>query len=276
MRSNSTIAKPAGASDEFTLLGHKWFTSAPMCDAFLTLAYAEGDSSLSCFVVPRWWGERKNEGLQFQRLKKKLGDRSNASSEVEYRHARGVLLGERGRGVPTIIEMVALTRLDCCLGSAGLQRLATLQALNHCSQREAFGKPLVEQPLMRGVLADLALESEASVALAMRLASAFDAHYVSGDADEAQFGRLAVAIGKYFITKRTPALVAEALECHGGNGYVEASLMPRLYRQAPLNSIWEGSGNVMVLDIWRGMASGGADALFAELESTRVARSVRR
>ena len=277
VRANTTTARPCSASssgngEEFLLTGHKWFTSAPMSDAFLTLARIDGDEDLSCFLVPRWLPSgSKNDGLQFQRLKNKLGDRSNASSEVEYRDAFGILLGDKGRGVPTIIEMVSLTRLDCVLGSAGLQRQAAMRAFHHASHREAFGAPLIDQPIMQSVLADLAVESEANVAVAMRLASAFDAQYADSNQDEARFARLAVAISKYFVCKRSPAFIAEALECHGGNGYVEDSGMPRLFRQSPLNSIWEGSGNVICLDVLRALSKDAKAAalLFGEIDKAR-------
>lgn len=255
VRTNTTVARPI-EGQQYELRGHKWFTSAPMSDAFLTLAKIEGSEDLSCFLVPRWYHEKKNTGFQLQRLKTKLGDRSNASSEVEYDGALGILVGEPNRGVKCIIEMVSLTRLDCVLGSAALQRQAALHAVHHTSQRSAFGSVLSKQPLMRTVLVDLLVESEASVSLAIRLAKAIDVQY-NDDYDEAlrktesDFARIACAVSKYFVCKRTPTVVAEALESHGGNGYVEDSHMPRFYRQAPLNSIWEGSGNVICLDVVR-------------------------
>jgi len=251
VRANATTAVPlAGGDGAYVLRGHKWFTSAPMCDVFLFLAQAPG--GLSCFLVPRVLPDGSRNRLRLQRLKDKLGNRSNASSEVELADAAGLLVGDEGRGVATILGMVALTRLDCALGSAALQRAALVQALWHTRHRAAFGRRLAEQPLMRAVLADLALESEAATALALRLAGAVDRSQ-HGDEREAAFARIGTAIGKYWVCKRTPAMVGEALECLGGNGYVEESRMPRLYREAPLNSIWEGSGNVNALDVLRAL-----------------------
>ena len=244
VRANTTRATPAG-DGEYTLDGHKWFCSAPMCDAFLVLAQAPG--GLSCFLLPRWTADGKRNAFHLQRLKMKLGNRSNASSEVEFHGARARLIGEEGRGVATIIEMVHHTRLDCTIASAALMRRAVVEAVHHARHRRAFGRALIDQPLMRNVLADLVVESEAATLLAMRLARAFD----EGDRT---FARLAVAAGKYWVTKRAPAQVAEALECLGGNGFVEESILPRLYREAPLNSIWEGSGNVIALDVLRAIA----------------------
>jgi putative acyl-CoA dehydrogenase len=241
VRANTTRAESTGG-DEYRIDGHKWFCSAPMCDAFLILAQAAG--GLSCFFLPRWTPDGKRNGFHLQRLKAKLGNRSNASSEVEFDGAWARRIGEEGRGVATIIEMVHHTRLDCVMGSAALMRQSLAQALHHTRHRKAFGKLLIDQPLMRNVLADLALESEAATLLLMRIARAFD----EGDR---LFARLAVAAAKYWVAKRTAAHVAEALECLGGNGYVEESPMPRLYREAPLNSIWEGSGNVIALDVLR-------------------------
>ena len=241
VRGNTTRAEHIGG-DEYALHGHKWFCSAPMCDAFLVLAQAPG--GLSCFFLPRWTPDGKRNAFHLQRLKAKLGNRSNASSEVEFDGAWARRMGEEGRGVATIIEMVHHTRLDCVMGAASVMRQALVQAMHHARHRRAFGKALMEQPLMRNVLADLALESEAATLLMMRIARAFD------EGDRA-FARLAVAAAKYWIAKRTPAMAAEALECLGGNGYVEESAMPRLYREAPLNSIWEGSGNVIALDVLR-------------------------
>jgi putative acyl-CoA dehydrogenase len=271
VRSNTTRAEPLGAGGpggEYELVGHKWFFSAPMCDAHLVLAYA-GDG-LSCFLVPKWRPDGTRNAVHVQRLKDKLGDRSNASSEVELRGAFGWMVGEPGRGVPTIIEMVAQTRLDCMLGSAGLIRQAVVQAVHHGRHRRAFGKRLVEQPLMEAVLADLALEAEAAVALALRVARAFD-EAARGEEAGTNFARLATPVGKYWICKRAPAAVNEAQECLGGNGYVEEHIMARLYRQAPLNSIWEGSGNVQCLDVLRAMRRHpeAVDALRAELEKAR-------
>ena len=244
VRANTTRAESAGHG-EYLLDGHKWFCSAPMCDAFLVLAQAP--RGLSCFFLPRWTPEGRPNAFHLQRLKPKLGNRSNASSEVELHGAWARLVGEEGRGVATIIEMVQHTRLDCTIGSAALMRRALVEALHHCRYRRAFGRPLIEQPLMRNVLADLILESEAATLLMMRVARAFDE-------EDRSFARLAVAVGKYWVSKRAPMHVAEALECLGGNGFVEESPMPRLYREAPLNSIWEGSGNVIALDALRTIA----------------------
>ncbi|GAA3728397.1 acyl-CoA dehydrogenase family protein [Salinactinospora qingdaonensis] len=263
VRANTTRAVPTGDGD-YRLTGHKWFTSAPMGDLFLTLAQAP--EGLSCFLVPRVLDDGSRNALLIQRLKDKLGNRSNASAELEYDGATGWLVGEAGRGVPTIIDMVNGTRLDCVIGSAAGMRAALSQAVHHASQRYAFGKPLIEQPLMRNVLADLALESEAATALMLRLAGAAD-RAVRGDAGEAALRRLAVAAGKFWVTKRCAAHAAEALECLGGNGYVEESGMPRLFRESPLNSIWEGSGNVAALDVLRalGKEPAGLEALLDEI-----------
>jgi putative acyl-CoA dehydrogenase len=247
VRANSTVATPAG-DGTFRLRGHKWFTSAPMCDLFLVLAQAPG--GLSCFLVPRVLPDGTHNPFRIQRLKDKLGNRSNASSEPEFDETVAWLVGEEGHGVRTIIEMVATTRLDCVLGSAAGMRAALVQAIHHTRHRSAFGSPLADKPLMRNVLADLAVESEAATTLGLRLAGAVD-RAVRGDAQEQAFRRLAVAVGKYWVCKRQPAVVGEALECLGGNGYVEESGLPRLYRDAPLNSIWEGSGNVQALDVLR-------------------------
>jgi putative acyl-CoA dehydrogenase len=262
VRSNTTRAhRQADGSHE--LVGHKFFFSAPMCDAHLVLAQADG--GLSCFLVPRLLPDGTRNAVHIQRLKDKLGDWSNASSEVEFLGATAYLVGAEGRGVATILEMVSLTRLDCILGSAALMRQALVQALHHTAQRAAFGRKLVDQPLMRNVLADLALESEAAVALAMRVARAVDA--APRHPQEAALARLATAVGKFWVCKRAPAMVNEAQECLGGIGYVEENIMPRLYRQAPLNSIWEGSGNVQCLDVLRALHKEPAvrDALFTEL-----------
>src|SRR5713101_5649093 len=249
VRANTTRAGPTGADGEHVLTGHKWFCSAPMCDAFLVLAQAPG--GLSCFLLPRVLDDGARNGFHIQRLKDKLGNRSNASAEIELDGAWAVMVGEEGRGVRTIIDMVNHTRLDCVIGSASLMRQAVAQATHHTAHRSAFGKLLSEQPLMANVLADLAIESEATTILMMRLAGAFDR---AADPSEAHFRRIGVAIGKYWTCKRAIAVVAEALECHGGNGYVEESIMPRLYREAPLNSIWEGSGNVNALDVLRAIS----------------------
>jgi putative acyl-CoA dehydrogenase len=267
VRANTTRAVPvdeAGPGKAYTITGHKWFFSAPMCDAWLVLAQSEG--GLSCFLMPRWKPDGTKNPIEVQRLKDKLGDHANASSEVEFRGAYGVMIGKEGRGVPTIIEMVAQTRLDCMVGSAGIMRQALVQAIHHAHHRKVFGKLLIDQPLMKNVLADLAIESEAAVAFAMRVARAFDrsAH----DEHERLFARLATPIGKYWICKRTPPQVNEAQECLGGAGYVEEFIMPRLYRQAPLNSIWEGSGNVQCLDVLRAMqrTPDAVDAFLSELD----------
>jgi putative acyl-CoA dehydrogenase len=252
----------------YRLVGHKWFFSAPMCDAHLVLAQAEG--GLSCFLLPRFLPDGSRNAVRLQRLKDKLGNRSNASSEVEFEGAMAWLLGEEGRGVQVIIEMVQYTRLDCAIGSAGLIRGAVAQALHHAAHRRAFGKALIEQPLMCNVLADLALEDEAATALALRLARAFEA---GADSADAALARLATPALKYWICKRAPAVVAEAMEVIGGNGYVEESALPRLYREAPLNSIWEGSANVVCLDVQRAVRREppAIDALFAELSLARGA-----
>jgi putative acyl-CoA dehydrogenase len=265
VRTNTTRAA-RDADGTYRLTGHKWFFSAPMCDAHLVLAQAGG--GLSCFFLPRFLDDGSRNAVRLQRLKDKLGNRSNASCEVEFEDAIAWRLGDEGRGVAVIIEMVRHTRLDCAIGSAGLMRSAFAQALHHASHRRAFGKRLVEQPLMRNVLADLALEGEAATSLALRLARAFDA---SDDSADAALGRLATPALKYWICKRAPTVVAEAMEVLGGNGYVEESALPRLYREAPLNSIWEGSGNVMCLDVQRAAQREPAavDALFAELAHAR-------
>ena len=268
VRSNTTRAYPAGGG-LFELVGHKWFLSAPMCDAFLVLAQAE--RGISCFLVPRFAPDGERNAIRIQRLKDKLGDWSNASSEVEFAGAVGWLVGEEGRGVATILEMVALTRQDCMIGSAALMRQALVQAIHHTRHRKAFGKLLSEQPLMQNVLADLALESEAAMSLALRVARAVDA--TPRDPHEAAFARIATAIGKYWVCKRCPPFVNEAQECLGGAGYVEESILPRLYRQAPLNSIWEGSGNIQCLDVLRALKREPAtrDALFAEFATAKGA-----
>ena len=264
VRANSTRAEPIGKG-EYILNGHKWFCSAPMCDAFLVLAQAS--AGLSCFFLPRWTPDGRRNAFHLQRLKSKLGNRSNASSEVEFDGAWTRRIGEEGRGVATIIEMVHHTRLDCVIGGAALMRRALIEALHHARHRSAFGRKLIDQPLMQNVLADLAVESEAATVLMMRIARAFD----EGDRT---FARLAVAAGKYWVSKRTPAHVAEALECLGGNGYVEESAMPRLYREAPLNSIWEGSGNVIALDVLRAIKK-EPEALDRVLQEIRLANDPR-
>jgi len=266
VRANTTRALPVGSGgpgQPYELVGHKWFCSAPMCDAFLTLA--QTDKGLSCFLLPRHRPDGSRNQFYIQRLKDKLGNQANASSEVEFRGALAWMLGEEGRGVPTIIEMVSMTRFDCMIGSSSLMRQALTQATHHCAHRLVGGRVLVEQPLMQNVLADLALESEAALALTMRMAGALD---TPDDEHEAGFIRLATAIGKYWICKRAPAMINEAQECLGGAGYVEDSILPRLYREAPVNSIWEGSGNVQCLDVLRALSKepGVVEMLFAELD----------
>jgi putative acyl-CoA dehydrogenase len=272
VRANATTATPAGEPGLFALRGHKWFTSAPMCDVFLVLAQAPG--GLSCFLVPRILPDGARNTFRIQRLKDKLGNRSNASSELEFDGTLGWLVGPEGRGVRVIIEMVACTRLDVSVGSAALMRKALVEAGHHARHRAAFGGPLIDKPLMRNVLADLSVESEAATTLALRLAGAAD-RAERGDSGEQAFRRIGVAIGKYWVAKRAAGFAAEALECLGGNGYVEESVMPRLYREAPLNSIWEGSGNVNALDVLRalGKEPGTAPALLAELALARGADS---
>ena len=284
VRANATRAVPTG-DGAFALTGHKWFFSAPMSDAFLVLAQAP--RGLSCFLLPRFTPDGQRNRFFLQRLKDKLGNRSNASGEVEFDGAFARLVGEEGRGVQTILEMVNHTRLDCVIGSAGMMRAALAQAAHHCAHRSAFGKRLLDQPLMRSVLADLALESEAATVLMMRLARAYDGkgraglsgvqpgHRAAGNPsdEEAPFRRLATAVAKFWVCKRAAPHVAEALECLGGNGYVEESGMPRIYREAPLNSIWEGSGNVICLDVLRALHKEpqAREALLAELRLSRGA-----
>jgi putative acyl-CoA dehydrogenase len=267
VRSNATRAQALGG-DEYELVGHKWFFSAPMSDAFLVLAQAPG--GLSCFLMPRWRPDGSRNAFQLMRLKDKLGNWANASSEVEFVGAWAQRIGEEGRGVATILEMVALTRLDCMLGSAAEMRRALVEAIHHARHRHAFGKCLVEHALMSNVLADLALESEAATAFSLRVARAVDASL--HDAREAAFARIATAIGKYWICKRAPAFVNEAQECLGGAGFVEESILPRLYREAPLNSIWEGCGNIQCLDVLRALTREPEcrDAVFEELQSAAM------
>ncbi|CCW10495.1 putative acyl-CoA dehydrogenase AidB [Rhodococcus sp. YH1] len=262
VRANTTTATPQ-ADGSYRIVGHKWFTSAPMSDLFLTLA--QTGSGVSCFLLPRVLPDGSRNRIHIQRLKDKLGNKSNASSEIEYEGATGWLVGAEGRGVNTIIEMVNMTRLDCVIGSATGMRAATLRAVHHARHRKAFGALLVDQPLMRNVLADLIVESEAATTMMMRLAGATDR--ASTDPQEAALRRIALAVTKYWVCKRAPAHAAEALECLGGNGYAEESGMPRLYREAPLMSIWEGSGNVAALDALRAMVKQPetVDAFFAEL-----------
>jgi putative acyl-CoA dehydrogenase len=271
LRTNTTTATPAeggGSGAMYRLVGHKWFFSAPMCDAFLVLAQAE--KGPSCFFLPRWTPDGEVNALRLRRLKDKLGNRSNASSEVEFENAAAWLVGEEGRGIPVIIEMATYTRLDCAAASAGLMRQALAQATHHAANRTAFQRRLIDQPVMTNVLADLALEVEAATALAMRLARAFDHQE---DARESAFRRLMTPAAKYWICKRAIAVAGEAMEVLGGNGYVEESLMPRLYREMPVNSIWEGSGNVMCLDVLRALSRtpDAMDALRAELAPARGA-----
>jgi putative acyl-CoA dehydrogenase len=289
VRANTTQARAldrGGPGEIYELVGHKWFCSAPMSDAFLTLAQAPG--GISCFLVPRWRPDGTRNPFFIQRLKDKLGDHANASSEIEYVGTWGYLVGEEGRGIRTIIEMVHHTRLDCIVAPAAMMRQACMNAVWHAQHRSAFGKRLIEQPLMRQVLADLLLEAEAALALAFRVARSFDLAAGAGpgaDADlaagagpgagadvehERLFSRVATPVGKYWINKRLPELVYEAMECHGGAGYVEEGVLARIYRQAPLNSIWEGSGNVICLDLLRaiGREPATADALVTELRGS--------
>jgi putative acyl-CoA dehydrogenase len=252
VRANTTTARAlAGADGEYELTGHKWFCSAPMCDLFLVLA--QTDAGVTCFALPRILPDGTRNAFHIQRLKDKLGNRSNASSEIELHGAWAQIVGEPGRGVPTIIEMVGHTRLDCIIGTAAGMRWGVANATWHAGHRSAFGRRLADQPLMRNVLADLCIESEAATALAMRLARAYD-EAGSGDAAALALKRLGTAVGKYWVCKRGPGHAFEALECLGGNGYVEESGMPRLYREMPLSSIWEGSGNVMALDVLRALS----------------------
>ncbi|CAL9290779.1 acyl-CoA dehydrogenase family protein [Streptomyces olindensis] len=267
VRANTTSARPLAEDGAYELTGHKWFCSAPMSDGFLVLAQAP--EGLTCFLVPRVLPDGTRNVFLIQRLKDKLGNRSNASAEVEFDGTWARRVGEEGRGVRTIIEMVAATRLDCVLGSAGLMRQAVAQAVHHCAYREAFGGKLVDKPLMRNVLADLALESEAATTLALRLAAAYD----DGGEQERALLRIAVPAAKYWVTKRCPAVAVEAAECLGGNGYVEESGMPRLVRESPLNSIWEGAGNVQALDVLRALQRepGALDAYLREVGQARGA-----
>lgn len=272
VRANTTQARAAGAGGpggEYILVGHKWFLSAPMCDAFLMLAQAPG--GLSCFFVPRFLPDGARNPLRLQRLKEKLGNRSNASSEVEIQGAHGWLIGEEGRGVPAIIEMVTLTRLDCAVALAGQMRLALAQALFHCRHRRVFQKHLVDQPLMAQVLADMALDVEAATALVFRLARSFER--AESDDREAAWRRLMTPVTKYWVCKIAPALGYEAMECLGGNGYVEEGLAARLYRELPLNAIWEGSGNVMCLDVLRVLGRDGEAAASVLAELAEVGQS---
>jgi putative acyl-CoA dehydrogenase len=270
LRMNTTRAEPSG-DGAFRLFGHKWFMSAPMCDAFLVLA--QSPKGLSCFLMPRWTPEGERNAMRILRLKDKLGNRSNASSEVEFHGAYAQLIGEEGRGIPTIIEMGNYTRLDCCIGSSALMRQAVAQAVHHARHRTAFQKRLIDQPLMTNVLADLALESEAAIVLTMRLARAYDE-----DNEAAQvLRRVVTPAAKFWICKRTPFVTYEAMEVLGGSGYIEECIMPRLYREAPVNSIWEGSGNIMCLDVLRAIerTPNAAEMLLGELgdgKDTRLSR----
>jgi putative acyl-CoA dehydrogenase len=264
VRANITFAKKLNGGGEYEITGRKWFCSAPMCDAFLVLAQTE--KGVSCFLLPRFKPNGTQNPFYIQRLKDKLGNRSNASGEVEFHQSYAQIIGEEGRGIANIMEMVRHTRLDCAVGSAGTLRRAVAESLHHCAHRSAFGKLLIEQPLMQNVLADLCLESEAATAFAFRLARGFDESKTNEEART--FTRLATAIGKFWICKRAIFAVGEAMECLGGNGYVEESVLPRLYRDVPVNSIWEGSGNVQCLDVLRSMQKEPAsvEALFSELK----------
>jgi len=273
VRANTTRAFPLGAEgpgEAYEIVGHKFFVSAPMCDAFLVLA--QTNAGLSCFLLPRWRPDGTKNPMQVIRLKRKMGNVSNASSETELRGALAWMLGEPGHGVRTIIEMVAMTRFDCMIGSAAGQRAAVAQALHHCSLRSAFGALLNRQPLMQNVLADLVLENEGALALTMRVARALDSR---AEAHEDLLARLATPVGKYWICKRTPAHAYEAMECIGGSGVMEDSPMPRLFRESPVNAIWEGSGNIQCLDVLRAMKKSPevVDALFTELGRARGANA---
>ncbi len=252
VRANTSQAEELG-NGVWRVNGEKWFMSAPMCDAFLVLAQMPG--GLGCFLLPRIVDGGAPNGLEFRRLKKKLGNRSNASSEVEFRDSLGILIGGPGRGIQTIMDMVAFTRLDCAVASAGLMRVSLAEAIHHCRHRSAFGKKLIDQPLMERVLADLVLDASAATALVFRLASSFDR--ASANPSEAAYARLMTPVVKYWVCKLAPSLIYEAMECIGGNGYIEACNLPRHYREAPLNAIWEGAGNIMCLDVLRVMAKSG-------------------
>ncbi len=267
VRANTTVARPlngGGPGGEYLITGHKWFFSIPMCDVFLVLAQTDG--GISCFLFPRWTPDGERNSFRLQRLKDKLGNRANASSEVEFDGAWARLVGEEGAGLPAILEMVNHTRLDCALGSAAGMRAGLVEAIHHAAHRSAFGKTLIEQPLMRNVLADLCVESEAATFSALRLARAYD-DSIAGDERAEAFKRIANPVLKYWICKRESPHTVESLECLGGNGFVEESMLPRLFRQAPLNSIWEGSGNVQCLDVLRTMVTrpDALEAFFAEV-----------
>jgi len=269
VRANRSVAKPAGkpgAGQIYKLTGHKWFCSAPMSDGFLLLA--QTDAGLGCFLMPRWTQNGELNQFTIQRLKDKMGNWSNASSEIEFRNAESWLIGEEGRGVNTIIEMVSMTRYDCMLGSASLMRQAVVQALHHCANRDAFGKRLNQHALMQNVLADMAVESEAAMWQTLRMSASFDN---LEDESEQLLTRIATPVGKFWICKRTPPLVYECMECLGGSGYVEESTMPRLFRESPLNSIWEGCGNIQSLDILRALEKSpdACDAFFTEVERAK-------
>ncbi|MBK5921378.1 DNA alkylation response protein [Rhodothalassium salexigens] len=265
VRANATRATHV-KGETYELVGHKWFCSAPMSDAFLTLAYT--DAGLTCFFVPRWTAARERNRLFIQRLKDKLGNKANASSEIEYHGAEAIRVGAEGRGIQTIIQMVHHTRVDTTVGAASLMRAALVQALHFTAQRSAFQKRLIDQPLMQAVLADLALETEAAMLLAFRIAQAFDAA-AAGNAQEKAFSRIGVAIAKYWLNKRVVGVVHEAMEAHGGSGFVEDGPMARLYREAPLNGIWEGAGNVICLDVLRALDKDAEakDALVEQLKA---------
>jgi len=271
VRSNTTHAIPVGTTlgegAEYRLTGHKYFCSAPMSDAFLMLAYT--DHGLSCFLVPRWTPEGERNHLFIQQLKDKLGNRSNASSEIEFQDSWAVMVGEEGRGIRTIIDMVQGNRFYCCFSSAALMRQGLVQALHHTAHRTAFHKKLIEHSLMRNVLADLAVESEAALVLSLRVARAIDES--ARDESAAALARIGTAVGKYWVCKRAPGHIFESMECHGGPGYIEESIMPRLYREAPVNSIWEGSGNIICLDVLRAMfrEQEAIPALLDELDTAR-------
>ena len=270
VRANTTTATAlagCGPGKAYELEGHKWFFSAPMCDAFLVLAQAK--QGLGCFLMPRWRPDGSRNQVFVQRLKDKMGNRSNASAEVEFRGALAWLIGEEGRGVTTILEMVALTRFDCIVGSTGLMRQATVQAIHHCRHRQVDGQYLIEKPLMQNVLAGLVVETDAALALGMRLAAALDNQ--DHDPKEKLFVRAATAIGKYWVCRRATGLIMEAMECLGGNAYIEDSILPRLYREAPVNAIWEGSSNVQCLDVLRAHTrdKGGLAVVVEEIEKAK-------
>jgi len=273
VRANTTVAMPVhagGRGGEYLLRGHKWFFSAPMCDAHLVVARMGEGGGQACFYVPRWRPDGSRNAVRVQRLKDKVGNRSNSSSEVEFEDAWGILMGEEGRGIPTIIEMATYTRLNCVLGSAAILRSATVQALAYARRRSVFGKQLAEQPLMRTVLADLALESEAALQIAMRLAQAYERGGDEGDPLEQAWKRIMTPAAKFWVCKRGVELTGEAMEVLGGNGYVDTGVMARLFREAPVNSIWEGSGNVMCLDVLRAISRepDGAQLLLQDLIDT--------